>query len=422
MKSQNQLNDLFYLEEELVARGDYVKFSKKLSASPNKRASLKLFTNTLLCIWWLDSDFIELMITIFPDLQVKGMKYLWKIRSKYMIWRQKQILSATKELWYDSGHSMLTGSSADISIKVQLLQLFETCMNEISQQWNILNETETETSSSSSSSSVAFTESESGLEQAQITPNNTVQAETKTTTTTTTGQEEEEDDETTVIDLFIGGADPDDIRQSATLQDCWLLSALSILAGENGTIESLFVRHSINGHLMQGDRIEPTDASYHMIRFYHSDKDDWEHVIVDDLVPKAMTKSDPQGHSVYGHSREPETWVMMIEKAYAKWLRSDKGYDGLNLGLVTEALVALTGGASSELNIRSPSMQAEARSGKLWRRLIEFKKSGASLGCGSPSGEDSFWDCHGIVQGHAYAILDLRVSTILTLKIKKFVI
>ena len=74
MKSQNQLNDLFYLEEELVARGDYVKFSNKLSASPNKRASLKLFTNTLLCIWWLDSDFIELMITIFPDLQVKGMK------------------------------------------------------------------------------------------------------------------------------------------------------------------------------------------------------------------------------------------------------------------------------------------------------------------------------------------------------------
>ena len=58
----------------------------------------------------------------------------------------------------------------------------------------------------------------------------------------------------------------------STLQDCWLLSALSILAGENGTIESLFVRHSINGHLMQGDRIEPTDASYHMIRFYHSER------------------------------------------------------------------------------------------------------------------------------------------------------
>ena len=97
-----------------------------------------------------------------------------------------------------------------------------------------------------------------------------------------------------------------------------------------------------------------------------------------------------------------------LEKAYAKWLRSSGGYDGLNLGLVTEALVALTGGASNELNIRSPAVQAEARSGKLWRRLVELKKVGASLGCGSPSGEDSFWDGNGIVQGHAYAILDLR--------------
>ena len=67
-------------------------------------------------------------------------------------------------------------------------------------------------------------------------------------------------------------------------------------------------------------------------------------------------------------------------------MRSNAGYNSLNLGLVTEALVALTGGASQEINLRSSEIQAEAKSGKLWGRLMQLHSQGAMLGAGSPAG------------------------------------
>ena len=443
LRSRDEETDLFHLQQELVDRGDYAKFREKLNKSPNRRATLKLFNNDLKCIWWLDPTYIKKIEQQFSFVG-RSMDALWgEVRPRYMQWRSEHMALQTETLWYDSAHDLLhddedngggtlPGNNSNKGMQVlkqQLLALFVEMLVELHTNWGQTTSSVEEernkrtfsldpkgpTNNSFSSDTkdtrtnkrnnsrdhMALSENSESGEHLQVSPETKNGSDgSKTASDYGAGNDE--------VDLFIGGIDPDDIRQGATLQDCWLLSALSILAGEDSAIQNIFIRHSINGQMMVGDRIEPKDSDYHMIRFYHSDKDDWEHVLVDDMVPKSITQNDPKGHSVYGHSREPETWVMMIEKAYAKWLRSSGGYDGLNLGLVTEALVALTGGASNELNIRSPAVQAEARSGKLWRRLVELKKVGASLGCGSPSGEDSFWDGNGIVQGHAYAILDLR--------------
>ena len=76
----------------------------------------------------------------------------------------------------------------------------------------------------------------------------------------------------TAVDLFIGGVDANDIRQGATLQDCWLLSALSILAGEsedgNTFIEDLFVRQTVNG---QPYKVRQNPMANHLrVRLSHS--------------------------------------------------------------------------------------------------------------------------------------------------------
>ena len=309
---------------------------------------------------------------------------------------------STQKLWYDSNHTLLSDEIAgsNMELRNSLRDLFRSAMEECSAMYakkpknNVID---------------IMTLDGRGVDEC----GSSLNAEAP-------------------VDLFIGGVDANDIRQGATLQDCWLLSALSILAGEEGDgntyIEDLFLRQFRKGAPYENKKNRPSKAppntDYYVLKFFRADKDEWEHVVVDDLVPAALPlggKSNVDsvikvasegGKSVYGHSREPETWVMQIEKAYAKWLRSSSGFDALNLGLVTEALIALTGGASQELNLRSTEIQAKARSGKLWEYLTQLRRQGAMLGAGSPAGEDSFWDSSGIVQGHAYAILDMRVVQI----------
>ena len=44
----------------------------------------------------------------------------------------------------------------------------------------------------------------------------------------------------------------------------------------------------------------------------------------------------------------------------------------------------------------------------LWERLLTLWEGGALLGAGSPAGHHSTESAQGIVQGHAYAVLQVR--------------
>nr|GMD20747.1 calpain-type cysteine protease DEK1 [Ipomoea batatas] len=94
-----------------------------------------------------------------------------------------------------------------------------------------------------------------------------------------------------------------------------------------------------------------------------------------------------------------------MEKAYAKLHGS---YEALEGGLVQDALVDLTGGAGEEIDMRSAEAQIDLASGRLWSQLLRFKQEGFLLGAGSPSGSDVHISSSGIVQGHAYSILQVR--------------
>ncbi|CAN6828426.1 unnamed protein product [Brassica oleracea] len=97
---------------------------------------------------------------------------------------------------------------------------------------------------------------------------------------------------------------------------------------------------------------------------------EWVPVVIDDWIP-----CESPGKPAFATSKRlNELWVSIVEKAYAKLHGS---YEALEGGLVQDALVDLTG-------------------------------EGFLLGAGSPSGSDVHVSSSGIVQGHAYSVLQVR--------------
>lgn len=124
-------------------------------------------------------------------------------------------------------------------------------------------------------------------------------------------------------------------------------------------------------------------------------------MVVDDWIPCELS-----GKPAFATSKKKnELWVSLLEKAYAKLHGS---YEALEGGLVQDALVDLTGGAGEEIDMRTAQAQIDLASGRLWSQLLRFKQEGFLLGCGSPSGSDIHVSSSGIVQGHAYSLLQVK--------------
>ncbi|EPS66151.1 phytocalpain [Genlisea aurea] len=185
--------------------------------------------------------------------------------------------------------------------------------------------------------------------------------------------------------LFSGKANPSDVCQGR-LGDCWFLSAVAVLT-EVSRISEVIITPDYN------------EEGIYTVRFCI--QGEWVPVVVDDWIP-----CESPGKPSFAKSKKAnELWVTILEKAYAKLHGS---YEALEGGLVQDALVDLTGGAGEEIDMRSAQSQIELASGRLWSQLLRFKREGFLLGAGSPSGSDVHVSSCGIVQGHAYSILQVR--------------
>ncbi|ONL97113.1 Calpain-type cysteine protease DEK1 [Zea mays] len=185
--------------------------------------------------------------------------------------------------------------------------------------------------------------------------------------------------------LFSGSVNSSDVCQGR-LGDCWFLSAVAVLT-EMSRISEVIITPEYN------------DEGIYTVRFCI--QGEWVAVVVDDWIP-----CESPGKPAFATSRKQnELWVSILEKAYAKLHGS---YEALEGGLVQDALVDLTGGAGEEIDMRSPQAQLDLASGRLWSQLLHFKQEGFLLGAGSPSGSDAHISSSGIVQGHAYSILQVR--------------
>jgi len=192
----------------------------------------------------------------------------------------------------------------------------------------------------------------------------------------------------------IDGFSKSDIKQGR-LGDCWFLAALSCVSSQPKLLEKVCVAR---------------DEEVGVYGFVFFRDGEWVSVVIDDFLyvdvsdyeewysfcfhekEEAYKKTKQTGSSAlyYGHCTDPnETWVPLIEKAYAK-LHGD--YEAIIGGWANQGIVDLTGGSATDIwtnNILSLDTH--------WKELLEVnEKFLFSAG---------FKYIKGLISGHSYAIL-----------------
>jgi hypothetical protein len=124
-----------------------------------------------------------------------------------------------------------------------------------------------------------------------------------------------------------------------------------------------------------------------------------EDIIIDDYFP---VLGNGRWAFVRGGEAGKELWPMILEKAYAKLNGS---YNYIEAGKVQYALADMTNGVPEQIELK----KIQGNIQPFWEKLKKLHKQKALMGAGSPEHEmgDSAISEHGIVQGHAYAILDM---------------
>lgn len=126
-------------------------------------------------------------------------------------------------------------------------------------------------------------------------------------------------------------------------------------------------------------------------------------VVIDDFFPTNSSKMYPYAQIGVDANGVKELWPILIEKAYAKFIGSFPDMEG---GYVSEALENLTNGVPSSYIFASENVAADIQSGKFWKKILTWRDKRYLMGAGSNSGKDTDISTLGIVQGHAYSILD----------------
>eukprot|EP00298_Acanthocystis_sp_HF-20_P012618 c19977_g1_i1.p1 GENE.c19977_g1_i1~~c19977_g1_i1.p1 ORF type:complete len:483 (-),score=135.09 c19977_g1_i1:153-1601(-) len=211
--------------------------------------------------------------------------------------------------------------------------------------------------------------------------------------------------------LFSDKIEPKDISQGE-LGDCWLMSALACMAEFPGLIRQVFVSGELN---FRGK---------YTVRIYNAGENIWHNITVDDFVPV-----DPNTKScLFGQPNGNELWVLILEKAFAKFLGS---YAKLSGGTEVWAWAALTGGKVYGFKLKSNNWEKlmyrfkkedfiqkklySVRGGQtetypknqFWQILLlyDFRDSIISASI-SHDGEQKRND--GLVEGHAYSLLSVK--------------
>eukprot|EP01113_Clastostelium_recurvatum_P035007 TRINITY_DN4820_c0_g1_i7.p1 TRINITY_DN4820_c0_g1~~TRINITY_DN4820_c0_g1_i7.p1 ORF type:complete len:702 (-),score=94.14 TRINITY_DN4820_c0_g1_i7:79-2184(-) len=187
--------------------------------------------------------------------------------------------------------------------------------------------------------------------------------------------------------LFINGVEPGDVIQGA-LGDCWLLGPLSVIASHSHILMTLFHSRETSPH------------GIYAVRLFR--KGEWVDVIVDDFVP-----CNKDGQPLYARCSDPnETWVMILEKAFAKVSRC---YENLNFGTEANAFLDLTGMPPDEKRFSELGYSPDT----MFSFLLRNYNAGHMLGCVAhdPSVSHVQQNSEGILTNHAYGILKVTSSS-----------
>ena len=214
--------------------------------------------------------------------------------------------------------------------------------------------------------------------------------------------------------LFQGGITPSDIAQGQ-LGDCWLMAALACLAEHPTAIMKCFITRERN---VRG---------YYVIELYDARQAKFVRITLDDFLPT------DNGQPLFAKPSGSELWVLLLEKAFAKFFGD---YHALAGGHVAVAFEAMTGdnvmrfeledGKWRKYMLVHVNNESSKRSVGLRKVVPEEAYSDADffeilavydgvksvMGAGSTQGRsDSAADSrNGICQGHAYSVIGTAKS------------
>lgn len=206
--------------------------------------------------------------------------------------------------------------------------------------------------------------------------------------------------------LFYGKIEPKDIAQGQ-LGDCWLLSAFCALAEFPGAIQNNFHTQVYN------------PRGKYRVKIWDEMEKKWVTISVDDRIPVNRVTDRPLYAKPVGH----ETWVMILEKAFAKFIGN---YHALEGGHPLWAIQALTGDPVASWKFENNEWihrTMEKMGDPKDKRAVGFRQSGMkknpeeffdvlkkadrhrAVMVASSTGIDEQKTESGIVSGHAYTLL-----------------
>ncbi|CAI2386075.1 unnamed protein product [Moneuplotes crassus] len=192
--------------------------------------------------------------------------------------------------------------------------------------------------------------------------------------------------------VIVDGFGCNDIGQGG-LGDCWFLSAMSCIA---------FSRPDMLKNLFHPKTSDYTGSGPYVIRFYKNGK--LKICYIDDRFP---CRAD--GRSVFcktiTENGQTELWPLMLEKAFAKIHNSYEAIDG---GFPDQALVDMTNGIAEDIRFDTKEFKKLKNDGSFWQKLLRSCSDGHLMAASSKGTSDAVQTNLGIVEGHAYSVLDVQ--------------
>lgn len=202
----------------------------------------------------------------------------------------------------------------------------------------------------------------------------------------------------------IDGFTSSDVVQGAN-GDCWFIAAVATICSNPELIEKVCVERNeecgVYGFVFYRDGewiwTAVDDNLFLTIRDFDTRGDTYDPTGIKETRYKKNHQTGSEALYFASCAHENETWLPLLEKAYAK-VHGD--YDSIRGGISGEAVEDLTGGVTSKI-----LTDRVLSTGRLWEELIEVNK-GFLFSASSPGsyGDDS--DARrGLALSHAYSII-----------------